>query len=223
MLLKDKPVYKTYEDFDPEKLYLYAGLDCITTSEILSSLGPKIFETPTYVKHVEKRRTKVVVDSIAQSMAEVEMPAYDFIMDMEINGIKYDVNRNCQFKDSMIREVAELEETVQTRFKRKVVLNSGKDIADYLYGEEGLTAPFKTKSGDDSTDGDTLLVLSEIPGYEFLADLAKRNDIVSAYRTFIENYVQDFVKRDGRIHPNYNLHGTSSFRITGDKPNLRHA
>jgi DNA polymerase-1 len=53
-----------------------------------------------------------------------------------------------------------------------------------------------------------------------LADMAKRRDVNSVHNTFIKTYVDDFVKRDGRIHPNYNLFGTSSFRITGDYPNL---
>ena len=97
----------------------------------------------------------------------------------------------------------------------------------------GFIPPYLTQSGEPSTDGEALLTLAGLdplnppkdyktpnPKLQFLALLAKRKDINSAHNTFIRTYIEDFVKRDGRIHPSYNLHGTSGFRISGDSPNL---
>src|SRR4051812_47120520 len=94
MLQVNQPLYKTYEDFPFEDLLTYAGLDCITTSGVLTKTWPKITETPEYTwyKHGKLSRNKLM--SIAESMERYTMPAHEFICDMEINGIKYDVEKN---------------------------------------------------------------------------------------------------------------------------------
>jgi DNA polymerase-1 len=131
----------------------------------------------------------------------------------------------------MVREVEEFDEKIFTALGKRINLDSGTEVGKLLYEELGFVAPFKTKSGDDATDGAALLTLAglnplanqytaEDPKFQFLADMAKRKDINSVHNTFIKTYVEDFVKRDGRIHPSYNMFGTSSFRITGDSPNL---
>ena len=77
------------------------------------------------------------------------------------------------------------------------------------------------KTGEPSLDGEALLKLSKAyPDLTWLSLIAKRNDIASLYRTFVANYVKDYVKSDGRIHPSFNLNGTGSFRISGEDPNL---
>jgi DNA polymerase-1 len=156
---------------------------------------------------------------------------HEFIIDLEINGMVYDVDRNRKISEQMVREVEEFDEKIFTALGKRINLDSGTEVGKLLYEELGFVAPFKTKSGDDATDGAALLTLAglnplanqytaEDPKLQFLADMAKRKDINSVHNTFIKTYVEDFVKRDGRIHPSYNMFGTSSFRITGDSPNL---
>lgn len=222
MLLKDqnKVIYKTYEDFPHEDLYTYAGLDCITTSELFSRLWERLNEEPYYVKFERGQQTKEKLMSVAESMSRYTMPAHDFICDMEINGIKYDVALNRAIGAKMVEEVGTLEDRIFTAIGKEIDLDSGKVLAEYLYGEKGFTPPYKTKTGEPSTDGDALRELSKSTDIRWLGDIGRRTDIVSVYRTFIRDYVSEHVKRDGRIHPSYNLNGTSSFRITGDNPNL---
>lgn len=226
------PVYRTYEDFDFIDLQKYAGLDCIATSELLARTFPLIIEEPEFIQpnaagQMVKTRAPAIIDSIKR----IEMPAHEFILDLEINGLAYDIDENRRYSKRMTEEVAELEERIFTQLGRKVNLDSGVEVAELLYREKGLIVPFTTKSGEPSTDGEALLTLAGLdpmggkyvtadPALQFLADMAKRRDVNSVHNTFIKTYVEDFVKRTGRIHPNYNLFGTSSFRITGDNPNL---
>lgn len=217
---KNKPIYRTFEDYPSEDLYIYAGLDCVATSTLFERLHPRLIEQPEYVHFSKDKSANIKLMSVEESMRRYTMPAHNFIIDMEINGIKYDIEKNKEIARRMVAEIAELEDRIFTAIEEKIDLNSGKIIGEYLYGKRGLTAPFTTKTGEPSTDGDALKELAQSTGFEWLFNIAKRNDIVSVYRTFVENYVIDFVKRDGRIHPSYNLHGTSSFRITGDSPNL---
>jgi DNA polymerase-1 len=230
--LSNKPVYKTYEDFPPEDLYLYAGLDCIATSELLSRLYPHTVREPKLLapgKNGEMVETRA--PAIIKSNHEILMPSLEFIIDLELNGLQYDCDENRRTSARMVREIAEFDDRIFSAIGKRINLDSGTEVGAYLYGERGFTAPFQTKSGDDSTDGQALLTLAGLdhranlyvtpdPAFQFLADMAKRRDINSVHNTFVRTYIEDWVKRDGRIHPSYNLHGTSSFRITGDNPNL---
>jgi DNA polymerase-1 len=221
MIIKPgKPLYKTYEDFPIEDLLTYAGLDCITTSEVLSRTWNRISEEPHFMKYEGGLAKKVKLMSIAESMEKYTMPAHEFICDMEINGIKYDVDKNRLIAARMTEEVGGLEQKIFSAIGKEIDLDSGKALAQYLYGEKGFEAPYTTKKGEPSTDGEALKELADQYNLEWLAQIGKRTDIVSVYRTFIRDYVREHVKRDGRIHPSYNLNGTSSFRITGDNPNL---
>lgn len=222
----------TYEDFDFDKLNIYAGIDCIATSELLSSLFPKITEEVPVIEFNDKGgRVTSHAPAIIESFHGLEIPAQEFIIDLEINGMGYSVPRNEFLSGRMVREIEELENKIWMGIGKKIDLNSGPAVARFLYEEKGFTPPTMTKGGEPATDGEALLTLAGLdplggkyvtqdPAFQYLADMAKRRDISSVHNTFVKTYVKDFVKRDGRIHPSYNQFGTSSFRITGSDPNL---
>jgi DNA polymerase-1 len=228
----EKKIYRTYEDFDSEDLYVYAGIDNIVTSEVLTGLWPAMIKPQeVQIAGPTGAPIKAKAPAIIESIVNTEMMCHEFIIDLEINGMVYDVDRNRKISEQMVREVEEFDEKIFTALGKRINLDSGTEVGKLLYEELGFVAPFKTKSGDDATDGAALLTLAglnplanqytaEDPKFQFLADMAKRKDINSVHNTFIKTYVEDFVKRDGRIHPSYNMFGTSSFRITGDSPNL---
>ncbi len=221
LLRADKPVYRTYEDYPLEDLSVYGGLDCIVTSELASALSVACEEEPTYTvsdNGVDKVSTTAM--SIFESYDRFTRPALEFIIDLEINGIGYNVEANRVMALRMETEVAELENQIFTELGRELNLDSGQVMADFLYREKGFEIMSRTKTGEPSTDGEAMIDLAEKYELPWLITVGKRRDIVSIYRTFIKSYVEDFVKRDGRIHPSYNLHGTSSFRISGEAPNF---
>jgi DNA polymerase-1 len=160
--------------------------------------------------------------SIMDSYQAHTTPAHEFLIDLELNGIEYDVDLNTRMKKKMEIHIAELEGQITDKIKTEFNFDSGAETAQYLYGTLGIEPRAFTKTKEPSTDGDALKELAkELPEHsEWLKLLVVRNDIASAYRTFVRSYVDDFVKPDGRVHPNYNQHGTSSFRISGSDPNL---
>lgn len=225
-----EPVYLTYEDYPIEDLMVYAGLDCIVTSDICRKLLEHCVDEPGYifieplVVDGSSKATKKVPGnamSIVDSYDLYTNFAHEFIIDMELNGIKYDIAKNREIKGRMEAELAELEADIFEKIGKTINLDSGAVLSEFIYGEKGFKAESFTKTGEPSTDGDALKALAkQYPDETWLGVLAKRNDIASLYRTFIATYVEDFVKPDGRIHPSYNMFGTGSFRISGDTPNL---
>ena len=225
--MADKPIYLTYEDYPIEDLILYGGIDCIVTSELASRLLPEITARPNYKQFksdvVTGTQTKelVQVGSIWSSYQDYTVSALEFIIDLELNGFKYDVELNKQIKERMETELRELDSVIFAGIGKEINLNSGAVLGEFLYVEKGYTIKSRTKTGEPSTDGDAIKeIAKDHPEEPWLMVLAKRNDIRSLYNTFVSTYVENFVKRDGRIHPTYNLHGTGSFRISGEEPNL---
>lgn len=228
----DTPIYRTFEDFDFTDLQHYAGLDTIVTSELLAKLWPDIImDIPYVVPGKNGARMDIRAPALISSSVKDEMFAHEYIIDMEMNGIVYDVDMNRRMTTQMSEEIAQLEASIFDATKREFDLNSGPVIAELLYGEMGFEPPVRTKSGDPSTDGDSLLTLAGLnpkaniyvapdPKLQFLCDIVKRTDLSSVCNTFLTPYVDKWVKKDGRVHPSYNMVGTSGFRISGDSPNL---
>lgn len=216
------PKYTTYEDFPYDDLLTYAGIDCLATSQILDKTLPIVEAEIPYTEVRAGKKRRVRLPSIKESMSKYTMPIFEFVCDMEINGIKYDTTLNKRIKAKMEGEIANLEDSIFTRLGTTLDLNSGKVMAEFLYKTKGFKPPALTKTGEPSTDGDSMAALAKTysEDAEWLSAIGKRNDIASVYRTFVRDYIEEHVKRDGRVHPSYNLNGTSSFRISGDSPNL---
>lgn len=202
----------TFEDYDPEKLYLYAGIDAIVTNKILLAQRGDLFSRTFSYKGVEHPTISKVYEDIVR-------PAFDFILDMELSGILYDVDENRRLNQQVLTQMAELEDVFRPQVGTTNV-HSDDQLGKLLYGTMELPVLTVTSKGAPSSDGDTLLKLSETTGHTWLAQLAKYKDLSALNNMFLQNYVSDFVKSDGRIHPTYNLHGTSGFRISGGDPNL---
>lgn len=201
-----------YSDYPVESLHLYAGIDTYVTSKLLGKLRPEIFENPV-LKDGKK------IKSVAQVYEDLIAPAFEFILDLELNGLQYDVQRNLELRKRIDLECQALSEEFGPQVGTTNV-NSSEQLRSLLYGVMEMTPPSFTKEGDPSTDGDAIKALAEIYGHPWMLSLAKYKDLSSVNNTFLKTYVEDFVKPDGRIHPTYNLHGTSGFRISGEDPNL---
>lgn len=213
--------YYTYEDFKYEDLLTYAGLDCIVTTGILKRIFPLLTEEKKIFVFDGLKKEIATLPSILEVTEKYEYLFHEFIIDMELNGIKYDIDLNRNVCKQMEEEIEELKAEIFSCIGKQINLDSDKEVKELLYDTLGLTPERFTKNRQPSVDAEAMEDLSNrYPEHKWLRDLGKYGDIVSLYRTFVVNYVKDHVKSDGRVHPQYNLHGTSSFRITGDNPNL---
>lgn len=216
-------VNRSFEEYPYEDLLDYAGVDAIVTLDILRKLWPRLNAREPYKKFVNaSEMVLVTAPNIASELVNIKAEALKFIVDMEVVGMPYDVDANYRMRKNMGLEIEQLTESIRESLdlKPEFNLDSSKELGWLLYHKMGFRPPLKTKSGDDATSGDALAALFAEHKLPWLKDLEKRKNMASVHRSFLNTYVDDFVKRDGCIHPEYNLHGTSSHRISSDNPNL---
>lgn len=214
---------KSYEEYDYERLCEYAGLDNIVTSDLLVALWPDVKRSLNYKWSKEGVVTNIHTPTILDEALNVKSPALEFMVDMEVNGFLYDQALNREFDRNMLADVMVHEDAVFHALKRKpgsINLDSTKELTKLLYEDMKLTSSITTPRGEPAVSGDAIKEMYEESKIEWLNDLRIRNDIKRIHSSFISTYIGDWVKRDGRIHPSYNLHGTSSHRISSDNPNL---
>jgi len=202
----------SYADFNVDELHLYAGIDTYVTSRLLKALQPEMIKQESLAEGTPLK-------SVMKVYEELVTPAFEFILDMELTGILYDVQQNLEFKKQFQEDFGRLEEIFKPQIGSTNV-HSDEQLSNLLFKVMNLPVLVRTSKNAPATDGDTLKLLANQTGHAWLNDLAKYKDLTHAYNTFLGTYVEDFVKPDGRIHPTYNLHGTSGFRISGEYPNL---
>jgi DNA polymerase-1 len=199
----------SYEEFPLDKLQLYAGIDALVTSRLRNKLLPMLKKEITY----ETSAGAVNMGNLYQrDIQQVKGRALDFLLELEYNGIGFDLEYYYGLQSKVELRVKEYSETLgDLGFS----LSSGPQLMEYVYGTRGFAPVNYTAKGQPSVDYDTLTSYDD----PVLTTIAKHNELQSMYSTFLRAYHLN-VKRDGRIHPRYNLHGTSSHRITGTDPNL---
>lgn len=168
------------------------------------------------------------------------------LFDTEIRGLTVDVPLMVQTKETMGAEIAKYLPLLRETFKaecsqweviqwvkdmeklktdagkarvRKPIFSfaSDKQVKWLVYNALQCPKTTKTKTGQPSTDYDTLKGLSgEFPQLE---PLVKYKDTKAVYATFVESMLERV--QDGRIYPRFNINGTKNCgRISHYDPNM---
>ena len=223
--------YKNYEDAPEEEALEYACKDAIYTYR----LGIQDYET------IENGPDTPDLWQLYQHVRQLSAS----LLDTQLNGVRVNVKLMQDTKDSMYKEISGYHETLREEFNdyceiwemqewekqiSKRTSDSGKlrvprpcfsfssdrQVAWLVYEALGLPVINKTKTGNPSTDFETLQTLSE--GERRLERLVRFKDIKSTYSTFVEGMLERV--KDGRIYPDFNVSVTNTGRISHSNPNM---
>lgn len=217
MAAKVKP--PSYEYYDIEDLCLYAGIDTEATLGMLAVLMPLLQRRPRYHRVQAGEVISEYAPSIWSELLQVKTAALQFTCDLKITGMQYDIGANEDMLERMKIDMEATKKRIDDAVGMDVPL-SGNAFHTFLYRTMGFRSVIQTKTGGEATSGDALKALHKEYGHEWLLDIKRFIDVRSMRNNFIEGYVEKFVKRDSRIHCDYNLQGTSSHRISSTNPNM---
>ena len=192
---------------------MYAAIDSIVTFLIYLKLKPAVSKN--------KKLDKVY--------NEILIPASTFLIDVQSNGVPFDMDRlkfaqkemQASIEESIVElykepKVKEFEEAQGKQFNPNSVMQLRGFLFDYL----GLKPTGKRTSTDaHSTDAEVLNELADqhiVP--QLILNIRKKSKIKN---TYLDKIIPQ-LNRDGRLRTNFNIHGTTSGRLSSSgKLNLQ--
>jgi len=165
-------------------------------------------------------KPEIEKNNLSQMMDEVEMKLLPILGEMEIAGIKINIDflekTGAEFKKKM----AAIEKNVYSLAGREFNLRSPKQLAEILFNELGFTPVKKTKSGALSTDSFVLETLD----IEQSCTLAQQLLLHRHYAKLLGTYIEPMpllADKNNRIHTVFNQTSTDTGRLSSTTPNLQ--
>ena len=171
-----------------------------------------IYDTyKTTINDIEKNDAKYLFD-------EIEMPLARVLADMEITGIKTDIN----YLNEMGKEIKERLDSLSKEIYEiagcEFNIASPKQLADVLFVKMELPYPKRVKDGNYSTSKD---ILDKLAPYNPIIDKIEEYRMLSKlYTSYITGLIEE-VYPDGRCHTIYNQTLTRTGRLSSQEPNLQ--
>jgi DNA polymerase-1 len=210
----------TYAIIPIEELAEYNGTDADVTLQIFEIFHPMLeAEDPKFLPLLNT----------------FLMPVAKMLMDTERNGCLIDEACRKTTEDILTKEIERLDIKLKeftsnfvptpsaSQLKTKKIptelnFNSSDQLAEFLFKHLNLPVINKTEKGKSSTDGDTLEVLAKLHEFpRLLLDRRKKQKLLSTYVIGIKSQIW----LDGKVHPNFNICGTETGRLSSSNPNAQ--
>lgn len=230
--LIDLGLYNTYRNLimtasrvltSVEKNGLY--VDRAFNQELLDSYLPKIEAAKEAIYNLPK------VKKFTKLYNQSKIEKYIAKLEEEIENLDPRVDkRKIQSREQKIANIRAGVFTTKKELEliRPVSLGSSVDLPQLMYSEEGFNFEVikKNDSGKPSTDEETLTNLRltvkkpDSPKAVFLDSLLELRGLEKMYTGFIKGWSNE-VQDDSRLHGRFNIHGTTSGRLSSAEPNAQ--
>lgn len=188
-----------------EKLVKYHAHDLFYTRELKPIFAKELAEDPQ-VRRVFKKILMPCLQIFAE--AECEGPYIDLLRMDEVEK---------ELKRRIKKSEAKLKKWEPRRGEDDEPFNWGstQQVAKLLYKKLKINCPQKTKGGGDSTSESTLKQIE----HPIVKDLLELRGAKQQLSFFIEGWKPYLV--GARLHPSFNLTGTTTGRLSSNQPNLQ--
>lgn len=218
-----KAALKTHPDLDPFQvqdlaslsLCLFQGRHKHTFADIRAALDlPEASEEILFNAMYNMAADRKIIDNYLG--CDRFMP---FVLTaMENAGIMVDVPYLKKLQHKYAAQIQEMEQLIYKTAGIEFNINSPKQLGHILYEKNNFQTTSKTKTGQLSTDADTLQKLAD-SGYE----LPKQILEYRMYTKILSTYVQPLIDKadQGKIHSTFSHTQTLTGRLASSNPNLQ--
>jgi DNA polymerase-1 len=151
----------------------------------------------------------------------IEMPLVQVLADMELEGIKLDVNFLKEMSKDMLVEVKNLEQKIYETAGETFNLASPKQLGDILFEKLkiGGAKQKKTKTGQYATGEEVLSYL--VNEHQIVKDILEWRQMVKLQSTYIDALPLQVDPKTQRIHTDYMQTVAATGRLSSNNPNLQ--
>ena len=149
---------------------------------------------------------------------ELDFPIVSVLNSMQLKGVKISNKKIESLSKYINKEIINYKSEILKITNKEFNLNSPKQLAQVLFEDMQLPIIKKTPKGAPSTDGSVLEELSK--NYELPKYILKYREYEKIRSTYIDGLKTEISDKN-RIHTTYNLFGTTTGRLSSEKPNLQ--
>ena len=153
-----------------------------------------------------------------QIYKDIDFPMLDILSLMEKHGISVSLPKMKKLSKQLSKELESLSNKCYEITNQEFNLNSPKQLSEIFYNEMNYPILKKTPKGAPSTDASVLEELSkehDLPKY-----ILKYRELEKIRSTYVDGLIPE-VTQHNKIHTHFNLFGTSTGRLSSEKPNLQ--
>ncbi|MBF0694839.1 MAG: DNA polymerase I [Flavobacterium sp.] len=195
---------KTIREADLEQLKEFAVEDADITLQLRE----------TFISQLEKAETKKLFD-------EIEIPLVKVLADMELEGVKLDIDFLHSLSAELSTDIKKLEDQIYESAGEKFNIGSPKQLGEILFDKLkiGGEKQKKTKTGQYATGEDILSYLALTS--PFVQDILDWRQLVKLQNTYVDALPLQVCQRTGRVHTDYMQAVAATGRLSSNNPNLQ--
>ena len=148
---------------------------------------------------------------------DLDFPFLEILNSMNKKGVKVSKSKIEKLSKEINKELDLFDREIKKITNKDFNLNSPNQLSEILYVDMKYPVIKKTPKGAPSTDASVLEELSK--SHELPKLILKYREYEKLRSTYIEGLKNEIVK--SRVHTSYNLFGTTTGRLSSEKPNLQ--
>ncbi|MDC0897218.1 DNA polymerase I [Desulfobacterota bacterium] len=157
--------------------------------------------------------------NLLENYLDYEIPFIKVLADIEFAGVNIDVKRLAKLSKEFYKIVTDIQGRIYKLIGKEINLNSPMQLREVLFNQLGLKPNKKTKTGEFSTDSQTLQgIIDQHDVVELILSYRFYSKLQTTYIDALPGLIDEGTKR---IHTSYNHVGTSTGRLSSSSPNLQ--
>ena len=183
-----------------------------TVDEYIKFFQSKFSSVNKSIKEFELEAT------LHQLYKDVDFPMLKILSEMENEGITVSKEKMKKLSKSLSTKLTNLQNKCYSITEKEFNLNSPKQLSEIFFNELKYPVLKKTPKGAPSTDASVLEELAK--NYDLPKHILKYRELEKIRSTYVDGLLPE-VSNDSKIHTHYNLFGTTTGRLSSEKPNLQ--
>ncbi len=214
---------------------IYLGYKKIATSELIGSgknqtsmrsvdlqtIKEYACEDADFTFQLKPLLEKELIDgNVTKLFEEVEMPLLKVLIEMELSGMRIDVQALDQYAVILREQIIQLEIEITEMAGESFNISSPKQLGHILFDKLLLDPKAKkTKTKQYSTNEEVLTTL--LDRHPIIAKILDHRGLKKLLSTYVESLPKLINPKTGRIHTSYNQTVAVTGRLSSNNPNLQ--
>ncbi|MFZ1926156.1 MAG: DNA polymerase I [Solirubrobacteraceae bacterium] len=163
------------------------------------------------------QREQVAERELQAVMGDIELPLVSVLREMELLGVRLNVERLREITERVYEEIATLEARIFTLAEEEFTIGSPQQLGEILFVKLGLSRKRRGKTGF-STDARVLQSIRE--EHEIVPCIERWRELSTLIKTYLDVLPQ-MVDERSRIHTTFLQAGAQTGRLASTNPNMQ--